>query len=351
MKTMLDYVLEYGQYDFDDKPFNDIDSLVLTQMIYLNYSSCIFLNETTLGDIINIYFHGKNPKRMKLGVILPRKILDIAYVIKDSKRYKDLLVSDYLYVLKNDIQFCAMTIKIQDGISYLCLQGTDDTTAGWYEDLIGAFYFPYSSQSFALDYVKNAITNNPNDKFYIGGHSKGGNLTSYSYLYLSDLEKESIIKAYDFDGQGFPIKDGNYSGLDKLYKFRPYDSIIGRLMYSYYGHDVIIKTTKKGVYAHDGTSWCIEEDHFALAHKLNPKRTALVNNMTEFVSNFDESKKEAFVKDIGLYLASLKGKTLLEIRRHPVDDLIKYRMMSKDSRDIVRQLFKMFVKNYYTFLS
>ncbi len=37
MKNIISYVKEWGQYHLSEKPFNEVDSLVLCQLVYLNY--------------------------------------------------------------------------------------------------------------------------------------------------------------------------------------------------------------------------------------------------------------------------------------------------------------------------
>lgn len=34
MKNMLDYIEEYGNYSFKEKPFNEIDNLIFSQLAY-----------------------------------------------------------------------------------------------------------------------------------------------------------------------------------------------------------------------------------------------------------------------------------------------------------------------------
>ena len=41
MGTILDYLREYGDYSFEEKPFSDVDSLVISQLSYLKFDGIV----------------------------------------------------------------------------------------------------------------------------------------------------------------------------------------------------------------------------------------------------------------------------------------------------------------------
>ena len=41
MGTILDYLKEYGDYTFSEKPLNEVDSLVLCQFSYLKFDGMV----------------------------------------------------------------------------------------------------------------------------------------------------------------------------------------------------------------------------------------------------------------------------------------------------------------------
>lgn len=344
MPTMFDYLDKYQELSFLDMPFNDIDALILTQLIYLDFSKSNFNSNTCLKDILDEYFLGKKIKKMKLGLIVPKRIINLADIVRNTKRYKDLHVDNYLDVLEDIEQFGAITYKLDDKTAFIAFRGTDDTLIGWYEDLYGTYNFPYPSQIEALNYVKKLIEDDDLN-YYIGGHSKGGNLASYSYLYLSDEEKKHIIKAYDFDGQGFPLKSFELNN-DKLVKILPSESIIGRLMNSYPKEEKIIKTAKKGLYAHDATSWQIDDTNFDLADSFKPKTTILVEKLNQKTLELNEEEQTLVLTEVKKYFSSLKGTTLLQIKKHPFDNYRKLKKMNKNSRKILKGFVKTFIKYY-----
>ena len=40
MGTLLDYLKEYGDYTLAEKPFCEVDSLILSQFSYLKFEGC-----------------------------------------------------------------------------------------------------------------------------------------------------------------------------------------------------------------------------------------------------------------------------------------------------------------------
>ena len=41
MGTILDYLREYGDYSLEEKPFSDVDSLVISQLAYLKFDGIV----------------------------------------------------------------------------------------------------------------------------------------------------------------------------------------------------------------------------------------------------------------------------------------------------------------------
>ena len=41
MGTILDYLKEYGDYSLEEKPFSEVDSLVISQLSYLKFDGIV----------------------------------------------------------------------------------------------------------------------------------------------------------------------------------------------------------------------------------------------------------------------------------------------------------------------
>ena len=55
MGTILDYIREYGDYTFSEKPLNEVDSLVLCQFAYLKFDG-IVPGAGEHGDAVSMSF-------------------------------------------------------------------------------------------------------------------------------------------------------------------------------------------------------------------------------------------------------------------------------------------------------
>lgn len=67
--NIIDYVKEWGQYSLFEKPFNEVDSLVLCQLVYLHYGKFVpgLDRRSTPVSIQEIYEH---PDRDRIWTII-----------------------------------------------------------------------------------------------------------------------------------------------------------------------------------------------------------------------------------------------------------------------------------------
>ena len=51
MGNMVNYVKKFGHLSFDEKPFNDVDALILSELVYLNFDKIIPSLEMNVDSI------------------------------------------------------------------------------------------------------------------------------------------------------------------------------------------------------------------------------------------------------------------------------------------------------------
>ena len=72
----------------------------------------------------------------------------------------------------------------------------------------------------------NMVVGKLHQPFYIGGHSKGGNLAVYAAMNCPKEVRERIIKVYNMDGPGFRtevLEKYDYAAIqEKTVKILPY---------------------------------------------------------------------------------------------------------------------------------
>ncbi len=214
---------------FEKAPFNYVDGLILSELSYINLDILLYRKDSLkLKDIDKSLLN----KKVFDGSVDASKNKIMLNLMIDSKRFQDLVISDVERSFSSEMgnQFLAMTITLPDGTKFLSFRGTDTTLTGWKEDAFLIYKDTVLAQDEAIEYTLR-ILRGKKDKFYLGGHSKGGNLAFYSALNLPDKIADYLIEAYSYDGPGF--KDGitNYPAyplvIDKLVKFRTYNNVIG----------------------------------------------------------------------------------------------------------------------------
>ena len=303
MKNFLDY-LQDNNKTFKESSFNNIDSLILAYLSYFHFPNTL----TRLKDL-DI---SKTTKVEKNREFIKRVVT--------SNRYKDIESCFYVEDTNDLIekQFSAVTFLLPNNTMYISFRGTDSTLTGWKEDFNMAFMLPVPAQKEALNYVEKVTKLIPR-KFYIGGHSKGGNLAVYAGCNLSNNLSTRIIKIYSHDGPGF-IKEflttSNYQSIkDKIEKIVPSSSIIGMLLYTNENYK-IIKSSARGILEHDPFSWLINENNFIILKNLSDGTVFTNKVINDFLSSLSKKEREIFIDSLFTVLKSTNLTTLDEISKN-----------------------------------
>ena len=216
-------------------------------------------------------------------------------------------------------QFAAMTFKFTDEDYFISYRGTDHSFAGWKEDLNMAVVANIPAQKEALKYLKE-VTSKFNGNFYVGGHSKGGNLAIYAVSFIDANNKKKIRKVYNFDGPSLNSKLmdlKHYEQTKKIIKkYVPQSSIVG-MCFEKTSNYIVIKSNTVGVLQHNPFSWEVENNKFKiekdnsidskifkrainmLIESLSEKEIKMViDSMYAVIKSSDASTVEQFASDI-----------------------------------------------------
>ena len=342
MKNFLDY-LQDNNKTFKESSFNSIDSLILAYLSYFHFPNTL----TRLKDL-DI---SKTTKVEKNRELIKRVVT--------SNRYKDIESCFYVEDTNDLIekQFSAVTFLLPNNTMYISFRGTDSTLTGWKEDFNMAFMLPVPAQKEALNYVEKVTKLIPR-KFYIGGHSKGGNLAVYAGCNLSNNISTRIIKIYSHDGPGF-IKEflttSNYQNIkDKIEKIVPSSSIIGMLLYTNENYK-IIKSSARGILEHDPFSWLINGNNFIILKKLSDGTVFTNKVINDFLSSLSKKEREIFIDSLFTVLKSTNLTTLDEISKNFIVKLPNiliaiYKLDDVNKKYIIKTI-KALIKSYLTNLS
>ena len=329
MGNVYNYLKQYGIYSFNYKKFNDIDNLVFSSLIYLDLTNMDINGKYTLKEIGSYYLNNKD-KLNKYELLLKELI--------NTKRYQNIILSDYVYKRDKNIQFGAVTFKISKKLIYISFEGTDKHISSFKEDANLACFYPVPSQIEAINYVnKHVSLFGPN--VIIGGHSKGGNLALVSGMYLKKYKQFKIKKIYSNDGPGLRKKEFEsieYQRIkDKYIHIVPRESIVGMMLRS--DKYFVIKSNKKGIKAHSMISWCIKDDKL-VNDKLSNLSKKLSNNILNWLDNHDDLERKKIVDKVFQILEEELSNNNTNKIQKVLDIIFKIKSIDTDTKMLIKDL-------------
>lgn len=298
--NLFHYVKKYGEFTFQEEPFNEIDNLVLSQMPYLPFENIVYgFSEpkiTLLQAAEKMII--ENRKKTIKGIFCNR-IYKLLLLMQHSKRYKDILCYHYEKIIDKDKQFGAITLQLPDDSVFVAYEGTNAAISGWKEDAYMTYRFPVPAQVLARDYLKKTIERK-DSKIRIGGHSKGGNLAVYAAMEAPLSIQRRIIKVYNNDGPGFLkeiVESKKYQKIaKKIYRIVPCQSVVGMLLY-HSGDMLVVKSRSKSVLQHDPFHWQIDGTSFTIG-VLSDYSRKVSEKTKKWVENIRIQEKERCVEDL-----------------------------------------------------
>lgn len=312
MGTIIDYLKEYGDYTLTEKAFSEVDSLALGQFAYLKFDGLAPMvgEDKPMVSLEDLYAH-KNYDHLYADERYREDNTALFLGLYHSKRFHDMKVWNYVnwIDLKTETQFSAVTFLLPDGICYVAYRGTDESIVGWKEDLNLAFSEPVLGQRMSVDYL-NRVAEDITGSFYVGGHSKGGNLATYACMNCDDGVRDRILAIYDHDGPGFrpEVKaQGAYDEIaDRIHKTIPHSSLVGMLLYSDGAYRVVESKTI-GLAQHNPYTWLIKEDHFKIVDELYAGRKFLDEALNQWILSLSQEQVRIFADT--LYQVVLASET------------------------------------------
>lgn len=276
--NLFTYLKWRGDLSLKVCPFQEVDALILSELAYIRLDGIV----PQLGAEGTISIREANLRYTRLkerDMLFHYLKEDLFDQLAQSPRFSEMTLSDYISTLdtKAQQQFAAVHINIAPGQVFIAFRGTDNSLTGWREDFNMSFMMPVPAQQSAVDYV-NQTAKGLFKKYWIGGHSKGGNLAVYAAVFCDPKLQKKIAGVYSFDGPGFHrsmVDDIAFKRIeDRIHTFVPESSIVGMLME--HGEDYkVVKSTEFAIRQHEGCSWMIDRDSFVL-----------VDDVEEFSKNF-----------------------------------------------------------------
>ncbi|MCQ2539534.1 MAG: DUF2974 domain-containing protein [Acetatifactor sp.] len=318
METVIDYLKEYGQYSFREKPLNDVDSVILCMLSYLKFDGVVpnvreNRPSVTLAGIKEGPDYDKlfGDKRYELN---NRRLVE---TILSGRRFNQLKMNCYMNLVHKDYetQFAALTFILDNGLAYVAFRGTDETLVGWKEDFNMAFLSPIPAQEYSVRYL-NTVADMIRCPIYVGGHSKGGNLAIYSAMNCKPVFQERICGIYSLDGPGFRpelLENCHYELIqDRVVKIVPRESIIGMIFES----DPNVKVVKCkgfGMSQHELFNWGVEKDQLRFAEEMNRGSDRTNQTLNRWVLSLNEFQIRTFVDTFYQVICSTQADNLIDL--------------------------------------
>ena len=298
--TILTYLKKYGDIPFSEMPMNDVDSLVLCQLSYLKFDGMV-TDVRENGPSVTLEELSKHEDYEKLFADERYEKVNRALFqgMLKGRRFCNMRLNCYINVVEKEweTQFSAITYLLEDGTIYIAFRGTDETLVGWKEDFNMAFLSPVPGQEYSVKYL-NMVTGKLHNSFYVGGHSKGGNLAVYSAMNCTSEVQERIQKVYSMDGPGFRPEVLERCGYEKIahkiVKIIPHDSLIG-MLFERDMHYRVVESKTLGLAQHDPYTWLVRDDHFVEAQDIYERRRFMDNTINEWILSLNEQQLRLFV--------------------------------------------------------
>ena len=349
MAALIDYLAWRGDLEFCAVPPNEVDSLIFSQIIYIDFDSVLPEGEgarpISLLAAMKAYLKARRSQgqKSKLGALIPKEIILLATHAAKSKRFGSLYISNFINRINEDdqSQFCAMTFDLGDA-KYIVFRGTDDTIVGWKESFNMSFMHPIPAQKEALEYVKRVCDGYAGD-VYIGGHSKGGNLAVYAAVEAPDEIKCHIKAVYNNDGPGFTrefIESKRYLEIkDRLQTFVPESSVVGMLLEHEESY-VVVKSTQSGIFQHNGLSWEVMGGEFIHLDTVAKESKKIDVDLKKWLSMMSIEERKNFLDTIYEILVSTDAKTLSDLNADKLKLVKAWSSLDDESKALIKRCIK-----------
>ncbi len=320
MANILDYIRWRGDLTFAQDELNEVDSLILSELSYLNFQGIAQTAEgLSLKEAAARYFEEERDKQINTGDLQKPEYFTMLSLLAESRRFSDIVLSGYVQRLEEEanLQFSAVICRLLPGVCYAAYRGTDDTLLGWKEDFLMSALDTVPSQEEALRYFKRALEENPGCRWYLGGHSKGGNLAVYAAVNAGQRAQRRVLRVFNHDGPGFReqvLASAAWRAMqERICTTVPQASIVGMLL-EHGENYTVVRSSEKGAMQHDGLSWEVCGPRFVHLGEVNRKSRIADRTIRKVLGELDDAQRRQFTEALFEVLEANRNRTLTDIR-------------------------------------
>lgn len=299
MPGIIEYV-EQELHTLEEKPFNEVDSLVLSQLVYMQLGELVPPLGRRGSIPLSALLKAEYFDTMLHHVRAPQQNMRLLVAACASPRFRDMRLCNYVDERNEaeEKQFVAVTFLLGSRQRYLAFRGTDADVVGWKEDFNMAFRTPVPAQKAALEYLTNAVRFS-RDGILLGGHSKGGNLAAYSAIHCSINIQSRIVACFSHDGPGFKDPLDSHLGFlrvqQRLHKTMPESALVGMLL-EHQEHYSVVKSDRLGIMQHDPFSWQVENGAFVKMEEISAGARHMNATLNAWLNTQTDAQRERFVE-------------------------------------------------------
>ena len=345
MANIFDYLAWRKDVPFTVSPFNEVDGLVLSELIYADFSGCVGSDgeKVPLALVRERFWQRHTKEEIMADDSFTKTAPFLMDDMLDGARFKDTQVSWFYDVVDTaaDIQLAVATFWLPDGTAFVVFRGTDSTIVGWKEDFLLSYLPETEGQRRAAAYM-DAHFSDLNMPLRVGGHSKGGNLAVYAAVAACPAVRDRITAVYSNDGPGFldafTQSEAYKEMLPRIISIVPEESMIGTLL-SNEAFQHVVKSSAKSIIQHDGFTWQVLGPRFVEVEKRSDGSYLTENTLKEWLRGMNDGDRRLFVGTLFGLLEATGAETIPQIKQDMVGALSSMKKMldtiPKEDRDAV----------------
>ena len=298
MKYIKEYLNKYGNSYFIEKPVNEVDYLIFSQLIYNDFTGIADKGEITLKEAAVEFFSSHSDEYIGSLIDVANRAATLLTLCSNTKRYGTVIMKNYIDNLDGqlDKQISGVNFVLPDGKLIVAFRGTDASIAGFKESAKLSYMFPVPAQIEALHYFQETAMLHKGD---VGmcGHSKGGNLAVFAGVNCSNSVKKQLKNIYAFDAPGFPewfFDRYDYKQIrDTIHNMNPQSSLVGRALTTEKEPEIVFSDAKR-INQHSTATWVIEDDVFKRVDSYTEDSDKISAYLNDLVASIPDEELELF---------------------------------------------------------
>ena len=320
MAGLFDYLDWRGDLTFEEAEFNEVDSMILAWLSYVALDGvvpeeCSEHTAITIEEASAQFVKTHDVEKiLKETVSFTKSSVLMLQKLALCNRFRSLKLTGFVNHIdyKKETQFCAMTVLLGKNRYAVVFRGTDEHLISWKEDFNMSFLPVIPAQNMALSYLEG-VAARIRGKFYVCGHSKGGNLAVYAGVRAAFHVRRKILEIYNHDVPSFYDLNGLGNAfeemLPKIHTYVPETAVVGMLL-EHAGEPVVVKSSGRGLFQHDAASWEILGPKFVTVDRVSDTSRMINDILKNWLKETSNEERAVFVDTLYKILETTQARSL-----------------------------------------